>query len=114
MDDTSIGKFEDLTLENFFRDQLLITSKHPNTTSSIVGDPNFVDFVDPVQVKTLLIKSVISQIETSKVESTSPIGSNRSMANGRNISLEKEYWDTSVPPQKKPPFSNPNHTKKNK
>ena len=36
------------------------------------------------------------------------------MANGRNISPEKEYWDTSISPQKNPPFSNPTHTKKKK
>ena len=114
MDDTLTGKFEDLILEIFSRDQLLKTSKYPNTTSSLVGDPNFVELVDPVQVKSLLDKSVISQIETFDVEYTSPIGSNRSMANGRKISPEKEYWDTSVSPQKNPLFSNPTHTKKNK
>ena len=86
MDDTLTGISEDLILENILRDQLLKSSKHPNTTSSLVGDPNF---VDPIQIKELLNDSVISQIETSKVESISPIGSNRSMANGRNISLEK-------------------------
>ena len=53
MDDVLIGKFEDLILEIFSRDQLLKTSKHPNTTSYLVGDLNFVDFVDHVQVKTL-------------------------------------------------------------
>ena len=114
IDDTLTGKFEDLILENFSRDQLLKTSKYPNTTSSIVGDPNFVELVDLVQVKSLLDKSVISQIETFDVEYTSPIGSNRCMANGRKISPEKEYWDTSVSPQKNPLFSNPTHTKKNK
>ena len=88
MDNTSTGKFEDLILEKFSRDQLLKTSKHPNTTSSLVGDPNLVDFVDPVQVKALLDNSVISQIETSKVKSNFPIGSNRSMDNRRNISPE--------------------------
>ena len=114
MDDTLTGKFEDLILENFSRDQLLKTSKYPNTTSSLVGDPKFVELVDLVQVKSLLDKSVISQIETFDVEYTSPIGSNRSMANGRKISPEKEYWDTSVSPQKNPLFSNPTHTNKNK
>ena len=92
MDDTLTGKFEDLILENFSRDQLLKTSKYPNTTSSLVGDPNFVELVDPVQVKSLLDKSVISQIETFDVEYTSPIGSNRSMANGRKISPKKGHW----------------------
>ena len=82
MDDSLPGKFEDLILEIFYRDQLLKTSKHPNTTSSLVGDPKI---VDPVQVKALLDNSVISQIETSEVESTSLIGSNRSMENGMKI-----------------------------
>ena len=111
MDDTSTGKFDDIILEIFSRDQLFKTSKHPNTTSSLVGDPNF---VYPIQVKALLDNSVISQIETSKVETTSPIGSNRIMANGRKISPKKEYWDTSVSAHKNPPFRNPTHTKKNK
>ena len=88
MDDASTRKFEDLSLENFSRDQLLKTSKHPNTTSSLVGDPNCVDLV---QVKTLPDNSIISQIETSEVESNFPIGSNKSMANRRKISLEKVY-----------------------
>ena len=95
MDDTLIGIFEDLILENISRDQLLKTSKHPNTTSSLVGDP---DFVDPIQIKALLDDFVISQIETSKVESNYPIGSNRSMANRRNIYPKKGHWDTSVSP----------------
>ena len=113
MDDTLTGIFEDLILENISRDQLLKASNHLNATS-LVGDPNFVEFVDPVQVKALIDNYVISQIETSKAESTFPIRSNRSMANGRKISPEKEYWDTSVSPQKNPLFSNPTHTKKNK
>ena len=111
MDDTLTGIFEDLILENILRDQLLKTSNHPNTTYSLVGDSNFVDLVYPVQVKALLDNSVISQIETSKVESTSPIGSNRSIANGRNISPKKEYWDTSVSPQKKASFQQLNSHK---
>ena len=111
MDDTLTGIFEDLILENISRYQLLKTYKHPNTTSSLVGDPKF---VDPIQIKAHLDDSVISEIETSKVESTSPIGSNRSMANMRNISPEKGNRDTSISPQKKPPFSNPSHIKKKK
>ena len=51
MDDTLTGKFEDLILETFSRDQLLKTSKHPNTN---------LNFVDPIQVKALLDNSVIS------------------------------------------------------
>ena len=89
MDNTSMGKFEDLVLEKFSRDQLWKTSKHLDTACSLIGDPNFVDFVDHVQVKALLDNSMISQIETSEVESTYPIGSNRSMENGRKISHEK-------------------------
>ena len=107
MDDTLKRIFEDLILENISRDQLLKSSKHPNTTSSLEGDPNL---ANPVQIKALPDDSVISQIGTPKVESTSPIGSNRSMDNGRNISPEKEYWDTPV----SPPFNNPTHTKKKK
>ena len=91
MDDTLTRKFEDIILQKVSLDQLLKTSKHLNATASLVGDPNFVDFVDPVQVKAPLDDSVTSQIETSEVESTFPIGSNRSMANGRKISPENEY-----------------------
>ena len=91
MDDTLTKIFEDLVLENILRDQLLKTSKHPNTTSSPVGDLNFVDLVEPIQLKELLENAVIPQIETSKVESTYPIGSNRIMANGRKISPEKRH-----------------------
>ena len=111
MDDTMTRKFEDLILEKFSRDHLLKTSNYPNTTPFLEGDPNFVDSVDLVQVKALLDNSVISQIETSKVKSNFPIGSNRSMANGRKISLEKEYWDASVSLQKKSSFQQPNSHK---
>ena len=51
-----------------------------NTTFSLVGDPNFVDFVDPAQVKDLFgtyVDPVISQIETSTVEPTIPLGFNK-------------------------------------
>ena len=108
MHDTLTGIFEDLILENISRDQLLKTSKHPNTASSLVGD---LKFVDPIQTKSLLDDFVISQIETSKVESTSHIGSNRIKANGRKISPEKEYWDASVSLQKKSSFQQPNSHK---
>ena len=66
MDNTSTEKFGDLILEKFSRDRLLETSKHPNTTSSIVGDPNFVDFVDPVQAKALLDNSIIHTLKNPK------------------------------------------------
>ena len=48
-----------------------------NTTFSLVGDPNFIEFVDPAHVKSLFgtsIDPVISQIETSIVEPTIPLG----------------------------------------
>ena len=57
-----------------------LVSNPINTTFSLVGDPNFVDFVDPAQVKALFgtsIDTVISQIETSTVEPTIPLGFNK-------------------------------------
>ena len=59
-----------------------LVSNPMNTTFSQVGDPNFVDFVDPAQVKALFGTSVypiISQIETSTVETTILIGFNKNM-----------------------------------
>ena len=47
-----------------------------NTTFSLVGDPNFVDFIDPAQVQSLFggsTNTVISQIKTSIVATTIPI-----------------------------------------
>ena len=51
-----------------------------NTTFSLVGDLNFVDFVDPDQVKSLFgnsVDPVILQIETSTVEPNIPLGFNK-------------------------------------
>ena len=73
---------------------------------SLVGDPNFVNFVDPTQVKSLfgtLVYPIISQIETSTVEPTIPLRFNRNTVDERKISLEKERWDASLSPQKEPP-----------
>ena len=67
---------KDLVHEEVQEDQPLETPSPPlvsnpiNTSLSLVGDPNFVDFVDPAQVKALFgtsIDPVISQIETSTV-----------------------------------------------
>ena len=69
--------------EEVQEDQPLETPSAPlvsnpiNTTFSLVGDTNFVDFVDPAQVKALfgtLVDPFISQIETSTVEPTIPLG----------------------------------------
>ena len=63
-----------------------------NTTFSLVGDPNFIDFVDPSQVKALFgtsVDPVISQIETSIVEPTIPLGFNKNTVYQRKISPEK-------------------------
>ena len=76
-------------------DKPLETSSPPlvlnpiNTTFSLVGDPNFVDFVDPAQAKSLFgtsVDPVISQIETSTVEPTIPPGFNKNTVDQRNIS----------------------------
>ena len=57
-----------------------LVSNPINTNFSLVGDTNFVDFVDPTQVKSLFgtsVDPVISQIETSIVEPTTPLGFNK-------------------------------------
>ena len=77
-----------------------------NTTFSLVGDPNFIDFVDLAQVKSLFgtsVDPVISQIETSKVEPTISLGFNKNTVDHRNISPEKVHWDAPLSPQKDPP-----------
>ena len=55
--------------------------KKPNdTTFSLVGDPNFVNFIDPTKVQALFGSStniVISQIETSIVEPTISVEPNK-------------------------------------
>ena len=84
--------------EEFQEDQPLETPSPPlvlnpiNTTLSLVGDPNFIDFVDPTQVKALFGTSadlVISQIETSIVEPTIPLGFNKNTVDQRKISPKK-------------------------
>ena len=42
------------------------------------------------------------QIETSTVEATIPLGFNKNMVDQRNISPEKEHWDTPLSPRKGP------------
>ena len=77
-----------------------------NTTFSLVGDPNFFDFVDPTQVKALFgtsVDPIISQIETSIVEPTIPLGFNKKTIDQRKISPEKEHWEAPLLPQKDPP-----------
>ena len=83
---TLAGGPKDLISEEVQEDQPLETSNPPlvlnpnNTTFSLVRDPHFVDFVDPAQVKSIFgnsIDPVISQIETSIVEPTIPIGFNK-------------------------------------
>ena len=92
---TLVGGPKDLILEEVQKDQPLGTSNPPlvlnpnNTTFSLVGDPNFVDFVDLAEVKTLFgssIDPVISQIETSTVEPTIPLGFNKNMVDQRKLS----------------------------
>ena len=65
------GDPKDPVPEEFQEDQPLETLGPPlvsnpiNTTFSLVGDPNFVDFVDPTQVKSLFgtsVDPVISKI----------------------------------------------------
>ena len=66
----------------------------------------FVDFIDPTQVKALfgnLTNTFISQIETSIVEPTFPLGFNQKTIDQRNISPKKERWDAPLSPQKEPP-----------
>ena len=68
------GGPQDLIPEEFQEDRPLETSNPPlflnpnNTTFSLVGDPKFIEFVDPSQVKSLFwtsIDPIILQIETS-------------------------------------------------
>ena len=79
---------KDPILEEVQVDQPLETSSPPlvsnpiNTTFSLVGDPNSIDFVDLVQVKALSgtsVDPVITQIETSTIEPTIPLGFNKNM-----------------------------------
>ena len=74
-----------------------LVPKPNDTTLSLVGDPNFVNFIDPAQVKALFgssINTIVSQIETSTVEPTLPVEPNKHTADNfshrRKISLEKE------------------------
>ena len=92
------GGPKDLIPEEVQEDQTLGTSNPPlvlnpnNTTFSLVGDPNFVDFVNHAQVKSLFgtsVDPVISQIETSIVEPTMPLGFNKNMVDKRKISPKK-------------------------
>ena len=101
------GGPKDLIPEEVQVDQPLETSSPPlvsnpiNTTFSLVGDPNFVDFVDPAQAKSLFgtsVDPVISQIETSTVEPTFPLGFNKNTVDKRNIYPEKERWDAPLSP----------------
>ena len=82
------GGPKDLISKEIQEDQPLETSNPPlvlnpnNTTFSLVGDPNFIDFVDPAQVKALFGSSVdpiISQIETSMIEPTITLGFNKNL-----------------------------------
>ena len=93
-------------------DQPLETPSHPlvsnpiNTNFSLVGDPHFVDFVDPAQVKSLFgtsVDPVISETETSTIEPTIPLGFNKNTVDKRKISPEKECWDAPLLPRKEPP-----------
>ena len=93
------GGPNDIISEEIQEDQPLGRSNPPlvlnpnNTTFSLVGDPNFVDFVDPTQVKSLFgnfVDLVISQIERSIVEPTIPLGFNKNSVDQRKISPEKK------------------------
>ena len=69
-----------------------LVSNPINTTFSLVGDPNFINFVDPSQVKALFgtsIDPIISQIENSTVEPTIHQGFNKNTVDERNISPKK-------------------------
>ena len=96
------GGPKDLNPEEVQEDQPLGTSNPPlvlnliNTIFSLVGDPNFIDFVDVAEVKALFgnsVDPVISQIETSTVEPTIPLGFNKNIVDQRKISIEQERWD---------------------
>ena len=80
---------EDKPLETFIPPLVL----NPiNTTFSLVGDPNFVDFVDLAQVKALFgtsVDPVIPQIENSTVEPTIPLGFHKNTVDQRKIYPEK-------------------------
>ena len=98
---------DDLIPEEIQKDQPLVTCSYPlvtepkDTTFSLVGSPNFVDLVDPEQVKSLFgnpIDTVISQIETSIVEPTFPLGFNKKTVDQRKISPETEHWDSPLSP----------------
>ena len=98
--------------EEVQEDQPLETSSPPlvsnpiNTTFSLVGDLNFIEFVDLAQVKSLfgtLVDPVISQIETSTVEPTIPLGFHKNTVDQRKISPEKECWDAPLSPRKESP-----------
>ena len=83
-----------------------LVSNPINTTFSLVGDSNFVDFLDPAQVKSLFgtsVDPVISQIETSTVEPTIHLGFNKNTVDQRKISPEKEHWEAPLSPLKEPP-----------
>ena len=69
-----------------------LVHKPNDTTFSLVGDPNFINFIDPAQVQALFGSSTntfISQIETSTVVPTIPIEPNKNKVDRRNISTEK-------------------------
>ena len=84
--------------------------KPNDTTFSTVGDPKFVNFIDPTQVQALFGSSTniaIPQIETSTIKPTIFVEPNKDMAKKysyrRNISPEKEHWDAPLSPRKEPP-----------
>ena len=98
---------KDLISEEIQKDQPLVTSSSPlvtkpnDMTFSLVGSLNFVDLVNPEQVKSLFgnpADTVISQIETSIVEPTLPLGFNKNTVDQGNISLETERWDAPLSP----------------
>ena len=83
-----------------------LVQKPNNTTFSIVGDPNFINFIDPAQVQALFgisTNTVISQIETSIVVPTIPIESNKNIVDQRKIFPKKELWDALLLRRKDPP-----------
>ena len=98
---------KDLILEEIQKDQPLVTSSSPlvikpkDMTFSLVGILNFFDLVDIEQVKSLFgnpSDTVISQIETSIVEPTLPLGFNKKTVDQRKISPETEGWDAPLSP----------------
>ena len=89
------GNIKDLIYEEVQEGQPLqilnppLVQKPNDTTFSLVGDPNFINFIDPAEVGDLFGSSTnifISHIETSIVVPTIPIELNKNIVDHRKIS----------------------------